>query len=78
MHFINATVESVKEQIIREETTPKKKRVRTTATQLAILQQAFMADPMPSAAVRASVAERLGMTSRSVQVWFQNKRAKLK
>ncbi|KNC99877.1 uncharacterized protein SPPG_05249 [Spizellomyces punctatus DAOM BR117] len=78
MRFINATVESVKEQIIREETMPKKKRVRTSTTQLNVLQQAFAQDPMPSAAVRTALAEKLGMTSRAVQVWFQNRRAKMK
>lgn len=76
--FINATVESVKEQIIREETMPKKKRVRTSSSQLSILQEAFQQDPMPNAATRTALAERLGMTSRAVQVWFQNRRAKMK
>lgn len=54
----------------------KKKRTRTSPYQLDVLQQTFESDPMPSASVRLSLAARLGMTSRSVQVWFQNRRAK--
>ncbi|KAI9007295.1 homeobox domain-containing protein, partial [Gaertneriomyces semiglobifer] len=56
----------------------KKKRLRTTSAQLMRLQEAFDRDPMPTPAVRAELADELGMTSRSVQVWFQNRRAKCK
>ncbi|KAJ3276484.1 hypothetical protein HK104_003665, partial [Borealophlyctis nickersoniae] len=78
MRFVNATLESVKQQILKEESTPKKKRVRTSNEQLEILQRTFAEDPMPSSAVRNRIAEDLGMSARSVQVWFQNRRAKVK
>jgi hypothetical protein len=57
---------------------PKKKRRRTTPDQLDILEQYFQRDAMPSQQTRLEIAERLGMTMRRVQIWFQNKRAKLK
>jgi hypothetical protein len=33
---------------------------------------------MPSQHIRGELAKKLGMSSRRVQIWFQNKRAKLK
>ncbi|KAJ3046097.1 hypothetical protein HDV00_003847 [Rhizophlyctis rosea] len=78
IRFVNATVDSVKQQIMKEESTPKKRRIRTSAEQLDVLQNAFMDDPMPNANTRAVLAEQLGMTPRAVQVWFQNRRAKVK
>ena len=57
-------------------TTLKKKRKKTSPYQLEVLQRTFETDPMPSASVRMALAVHLGMTSRSVQIWFQNRRAK--
>ncbi|KAJ3099108.1 hypothetical protein HDU96_010824 [Phlyctochytrium bullatum] len=76
--FINATVESLREKIDRDENLPKKRRLKTSGDQLTVLQEAFEKNPKPSSAVRNELAERLGMSSRAVQVWFQNRRAKLK
>jgi len=56
----------------------KKKRQRTSPDQLAILEQIFQTDKMPSQQTRVQLADQLGMTSRRVQIWFQNKRAKVK
>jgi len=46
--------------------------------QLSILEQVFETDPLPWAALRVEIAERLGITPRCVQVWFQNRRQKWK
>ena len=56
----------------------KRKRMRMTPEQLRVLQKAFAHNRMPTANFRAVLAKRLGMTSRSVQIWFQNRRAKVK
>ena len=56
----------------------KRKRMRMTPEQLKVLQKAFVQNPMPSASCRSLLAQRLGMDCRSVQIWFQNRRAKLK
>uniref|UniRef100_A0A6B2LJU6 Homeobox domain-containing protein n=1 Tax=Arcella intermedia TaxID=1963864 RepID=A0A6B2LJU6_9EUKA len=53
-----------------------KKRFRTTPHQLQVLEKTYEADKMPSLALREDLAQKLGMTPRRVQVWFQNKRAK--
>lgn len=56
----------------------KKKRQRTNPDQLAILEQIFQTDKMPNQQTRVQLADQLGMSSRRVQIWFQNKRAKVK
>jgi len=56
----------------------KKKRQRTSPDQLAILEQIFQTDKMPNQQTRVQLADQLGMSSRRVQIWFQNKRAKVK
>ncbi|KAI5181255.1 hypothetical protein NEOKW01_1474 [Nematocida sp. AWRm80] len=55
-----------------------KPRKRTSKEQLEVLEKTFETNIKPDAALRKSLASRLGMTPRSVQVWFQNKRAKVK
>lgn len=75
--FVNSTVEILQNQIKRDEA-PKKKRTRTTPDQLRILQKAFTTDPMPNSSARLTLAKKLGMNARAVQVWFQNRRAKEK
>ncbi|KAI8852935.1 hypothetical protein BC829DRAFT_440255 [Chytridium lagenaria] len=66
--FVHATVESLREKIDRNETMPKKKRMKASQEQLDILSESFLKDPKPSAAVRNELAERLGITPRTVQV----------
>ncbi|KAI8915695.1 hypothetical protein EDD86DRAFT_196649 [Gorgonomyces haynaldii] len=56
----------------------KKKRRRTTEDQLRILNQFFSHTPLPNAQQREELAISTGMTPRSVQVWFQNKRQTMK
>ncbi|KAJ2083286.1 hypothetical protein H4R24_000933 [Coemansia sp. RSA 988] len=55
-----------------------KHRRRTTKEQLALLEGTFKTTPKPSSEVRKSLAARLRMTAREVQIWFQNRRAKQK
>ncbi|GAA5999312.1 homeobox domain-containing protein [Rhodotorula paludigena] len=55
-----------------------KKRRRTTPAELAILEHEFRVNARPDPLERARIAERLGMTARAVQVWYQNRRQKEK
>ncbi|KIY49083.1 hypothetical protein FISHEDRAFT_42063 [Fistulina hepatica ATCC 64428] len=50
-----------------------KHRRRTTSAQLKILEGVFKTDTKPNAALRNKLAVELDMTSRGVQVWFQNR-----
>ncbi|KAL1920998.1 uncharacterized protein VTP21DRAFT_11633 [Calcarisporiella thermophila] len=55
-----------------------KKRTRTTPEQLAILEHVFAGNPMPNNRLRDELARRLSLPQRSIQIWFQNRRAKIK
>eukprot|EP00127_Corallochytrium_limacisporum_P006057 Clim_evm6s218 gene=Clim_evmTU6s218 len=57
-----------------------KKRFRTQITeeQVDILKQAFIVNPTPDQAQRQAIAQQTGLLPRVVQVWFQNRRAKVK
>lgn len=52
----------------------KPKRKRATPGQVAILKMFYARNPFPDTDCRHFLAERLGMTPRSVQIWFQNQR----
>ncbi|KAI9813569.1 MAG: hypothetical protein M1826_002482 [Phylliscum demangeonii] len=54
------------------------KRQRATQDQLITLEVEFNKNPTPTAAVRERIAQEINMTERSVQIWFQNRRAKIK
>ncbi|KAK9321230.1 hypothetical protein V1517DRAFT_327114 [Lipomyces orientalis] len=54
------------------------KRQRATTEQLAILETEFGINPAPNGKTRLRIAEQINMTERSVQIWFQNRRAKIK
>ncbi|KAI0403705.1 homeobox domain-containing protein [Xylaria palmicola] len=54
------------------------KRQRATQDQLTTLELEFNKNPTPTATVRVRIAEEINMTERSVQIWFQNRRAKIK
>lgn len=56
----------------------RKKRQRSSPAQLNVLEEHFLINPMPSHISRVELALRLNMTPRRVQVWFQNKRAKVR
>jgi LIM homeobox transcription factor 1 len=55
-----------------------KHRKRTTKAQLKVLEKTFDTCPRPDSAMRKKLGDELAMTPRSVQVWFQNRRAKVK
>ncbi|KAI9671401.1 MAG: hypothetical protein M1831_004310 [Alyxoria varia] len=54
------------------------KRQRATQDQLGTLEIEFNKNPTPTAMVRERIAQDINMTERSVQIWFQNRRAKIK
>ncbi|CAO3594934.1 unnamed protein product [Absidia cylindrospora] len=55
-----------------------KHRRRTSRAQFKILETSFLENTKPNATMRRWLAQKLDMTPRSVQVWFQNRRAKAK
>lgn len=55
-----------------------KHRRRTSRAQLKVLEKSFSDNPKPNATVRRVLAQKLDMTPRGVQIWFQNRRAKAK
>jgi hypothetical protein len=57
---------------------PIKSRHRTTKRQYNILERQFRRNPRPDAATRDALAAKLSMRGRTVQIWFQNRRAKCK
>ncbi|KAF9010309.1 homeobox-domain-containing protein [Hymenopellis radicata] len=57
---------------------PKKPRNRHSPHQLAALNELYERDEHPALEVRTSLADRLGMETKTVNSWFQNKRASTK
>ncbi|KAI8337701.1 homeobox domain-containing protein [Chlamydoabsidia padenii] len=55
-----------------------KKRTRVTPTQLSILEDTFSVSATPDSKLRKHLAQKLQMPERSIQIWFQNRRAKVK
>ncbi|CAO3597617.1 unnamed protein product [Absidia cylindrospora] len=55
-----------------------KHRRRISTHQCSVLEEEYQTNAKPTAAKRHQLAERLDMTPRTVQIWFQNKRAKAK
>lgn len=54
------------------------RRRRANPQQLAVLWEKFLEDPKPDQVARESIGKIIDMTPRSVQIWFQNTRAKKK
>jgi len=54
------------------------KRCKISHEQLSVLIKSFDEEPLPNFDQRQSLAKLLGMTPRSVQIWFQNRRQRLK
>ncbi|KAG1450385.1 hypothetical protein G6F46_010477 [Rhizopus delemar] len=57
---------------------PVRKRTRATADQLSVLEDTFAMNVSPNSKLRKQLAEQLQMSERSIQIWFQNRRAKVK
>lgn len=55
-----------------------KKRTRVTPSQLSILEETFNISATPDSKMRKQLAYKLQMPERSIQIWFQNRRAKVK
>ena len=72
----NAVDQKQSEQ--QQQPTPTRKRTRATAEQLAVLEDTFAVNVSPNSKLRKQLAERLQMSERSIQIWFQNRRAKVK
>ena len=56
----------------------KKKRNRATPEQVAVLESFFYTTPCPNSKQREELASQINMPERSVQIWFQNRRAKMR
>jgi hypothetical protein len=56
----------------------KQRRRRATPKQLRVLEKVFALEPFPNAQLKKLLSDRLDMTVKSVTIWFQNKRARLK
>jgi len=54
------------------------KRRQASPKQVAILEQIFMLEPIPSSMTKVKLSRMLGMTPKRVQIWFKNKRARQK
>ncbi|KAJ3299947.1 hypothetical protein HDU76_006188 [Blyttiomyces sp. JEL0837] len=54
----------------------RKQKGRVTAFQVTMLDNLFKQTPNPDSAQRRALAEQCGMSERSVQIWFQNRRAR--
>ncbi|KAI9320810.1 hypothetical protein BX666DRAFT_2131047 [Dichotomocladium elegans] len=52
----------------------KAKRKRASPWQTAALEEVFKQTEFPSSSIRCELGLRLGMTPRTIQIWFQNKR----
>ncbi|KAI8066402.1 homeobox domain-containing protein [Gongronella butleri] len=55
-----------------------KKRTRVTPSQLRVLEETFSTSATPDSKMRKMLAAKLQMPERSIQIWFQNRRAKVK
>jgi Homeodomain-containing transcription factor len=88
--YQTSTIPEVKEDIKKdgdnkdnnenEENKPNvnRKRSRATPEQLAILEATFEKNTSPNSKLREALAEQVHMSERSIQIWFQNRRAKVK
>ncbi|KAK7026736.1 hypothetical protein VNI00_015509 [Paramarasmius palmivorus] len=56
----------------------RRKKYKVTPEQLTHLESCFATEHKPSTSRRKEISEMLGMTERQTQVWFQNRRTKMK
>ncbi|CAO3703724.1 unnamed protein product [Rhizopus stolonifer] len=53
-----------------------RKRTHLKPSQVAVLQETFMSNTLPDVDMRAHLARELSVSERTIQIWFQNRRAK--
>ncbi|KAI8612680.1 homeobox protein EgHBX4, partial [Chytriomyces sp. MP71] len=53
-------------------------RFKPTEEELEVLSKIFQKNPFPSVAMRTKLAERMGLTTKQIQFWFQNRRQTMK
>ncbi|KAI0986039.1 hypothetical protein GJ496_009815 [Pomphorhynchus laevis] len=63
------------EELMSDRNLSKRQRTMISNYQLIILKQAFSRSPKPNRETHKRLAMETGLSSRVVQVWFQNKRA---
>ncbi|KNC50536.1 uncharacterized protein AMSG_00698 [Thecamonas trahens ATCC 50062] len=56
--------------------TKKKKRTRLTPSQMAVMERIFWKNQYPSSSISLGLSETLKLPHHSIQIWFQNRRAK--
>ncbi|KAI8982627.1 hypothetical protein BDB01DRAFT_793462 [Pilobolus umbonatus] len=55
-----------------------RKRTHLKPSQVAVLQESFVTNTLPDASMRSYLANELGVSERTIQIWFQNRRAKVR
>lgn len=68
----------LQEPSIDNEQLARRKRRRTSPGELSILQAEFCKGQTPNRARRVEIANRVNMTEKAVQIWFQNRRQTLR
>ncbi|KAG4284847.1 hypothetical protein FPRO04_05229 [Fusarium proliferatum] len=53
---------------------PKGKRKRTTAKDKMVLEEAYSSNPKPDKQARLDIVQRVSLSEKEVQIWFQNRR----
>lgn len=72
--FIDSTHEVLRSY--NKPKTSKRKRTKLSDEQLNILEESYRMNHHPSAEVKESMASKIGIPVKNVQIWFQNRRAK--
>lgn len=74
-NYSSPTVSSFifKEATMEDSLIPRRRR-RTTLEELEILEVEFKRNPLPTQFERSKIAEKVNMSGRGVQIWFQNRR----
>lgn len=55
-----------------------RKRTHLSSTQVSQLESSFQENSLPDSSIRSRLAKKLSISERTVQIWFQNRRAKQK
>lgn len=74
-NYSSPTVSSFifREATMEDSLIPRRRR-RTSSEELEILEVEFKRNPLPTQFERSKIAEKVNMSGRGVQIWFQNRR----